>query len=206
MRAPGDPISKAHIMGNASPGVIPFLKSEFVQKRMYNELREASESDTRPDMTAKFDAVMCRVRWTLGQAIHEARQPEPDANPAAVQQMLCTVQNVAWLYRKVDDHLHDFHLTSTDHNMEYAERKFEESFRGQRGRDRGDLIGRLFHRFHDDFTALRRLERDLRSQLREPCGDYDYDSIRPEVIVDACFDAALSLEANYEDRVFEPHS
>lgn len=179
------------------------------EERMIGLHRDLSEFDAKEMEEISFSVMLDVARRTLGNTLYECGHPEPDANPSQIAGRLSEAMHLGWLCRVLEDHIHDWNLGGRGDTLRTVYERFHDAERRQRirGGPRDDVLSNLGRRLEADVRYLREMERRLRATLRNPCRlDYDYDSFRPEALVEACFDAALNLEANYESRVFDDPS
>jgi hypothetical protein len=55
---------------------------------------------------------------------------------------------------------------------------------------------------YEELELARRLERELRAELEDDDDEHPYEPNCFESVMQAAFDAALRLEANFESRLF----
>ena len=141
--------------------------------------------------------------------IERASRPQPNGETSTTVRQL---QDVALLIAKLEalsDLAYDLgigarHSSYVDTTLERMQRGFEEECRGLSQRNAG-VLKRVYERLAEQVSVVHRLFWDLADKTRvwdlDAHHDYrgDYAGL-----IEAAMDAALLLEANFEDRVFGP--
>jgi hypothetical protein len=155
------------------------------------------EIDTTPIDDLNVPHFLDRVLQTIGQTLHECANPDEKADPDAIQARLAHALRLIWWHETIDNMAHDFELPQ-QRKPTIRELKAE-----TRHYDRQPWLATNFmRRFEQELQFARDLERSLRNALADPEGDRYFDNNFFEAVIQAAFDAALRLEANFESRLF----
>lgn len=146
-----------------------------------------------------FRLLLERAERTLTRTIEYCDKPNGSASDS-VEETLTLALRLWAMYRVVEDHCFDFNLLGANDCLDDLRNKVHAlGGRFERGGPRTDIVGNLANRFVDDVRELLRLDHELRKRIAT---EFDVDAvfgfIEPRALVSACFTAALSLEAHYE--------
>jgi hypothetical protein len=156
------------------------------------------EIDTTPIDDLNVPHFLDRVLQTIGQTLHECANPDEKADPDAIQARLAHALRLIWWHETIDNMAHDFELPQ-QRKPTIRELKAETR---ESPRMSSVLMG-LLRRITRDLDYMRDLERQLRGELAEPDDGDAYESHDLwDGVIQTAFDAALSLEANFESRLY----
>lgn len=178
-------------------------RKERERANMMADMRRKVDSDD--DNVVSIAAVVEQARQTIANTLYECRVPEADASAERIQQRLTDAMILFMHVEQLDNFRHDLDLLEIYHTLGTLRERWEVGERTHRTRvhSRSDYFRNFCVRFADDFAHLRRSERELRHKLSDPNGEvYCHDRLHSEII-DAAFDAALNLEANFETVCFD---
>lgn len=161
---------------------------------------DASDQDTVGTTEMDIPKFLDRVRRTIGYTLYECRRPAPDALPDAIQRRITQTLRLVWYYETVENYVNDLDIIQ---DRDRTLRWFEYRLTRESSRMSSVLMS-LLRRVTQDFDYMRELERQLRGELAEPDDGDAYESHDLwDGVIQTAFDAALSLEANFESRLFD---
>lgn len=170
--------------------------------RIESMMRDYTTTDQDGIKTTELDIpkFLDRVRQTIGYTLYECRRPAPDALPDVIQRRITQTLRLVWYYETIENYANDLDIVQ---DRDRTLRGFEYRLMRESPRMSGVLMS-LLKRVTQDLDYMRDLERQLRTELAEPDDGDAYESHDLwDGVIQTAFDAALSLEANFESRLYD---
>lgn len=169
--------------------------------------------DKHPDEVS-FKELYSAVSYTIVASYRECAFPGPEVSDFVLRDRLLQILQLICRMDALYDQAYDVGVAGGRNG---TIRELEEAWRGKwRARHCGNredtLSKRVLDRYVERFNVVRQQEQLLRKQLKSVHQPWNHlvqefeGGLRDHAFIDACFDAAIGLETNFETRVFDDHS